>query len=208
MPVILNLKRCDNVKECGAPSACPTGAFFWDEQKKTLAVDISKCIDCFACAKCCSTGAILVVPDKDEYAETINLIENDPATIEDLFVDRYGAMTVKGTNELAVEDISEVINRSETLAAIEVLDADNPSCLISAIPYAVLFNGKNVALYKTMVSGENLDIAKDKLGVKHTPALVFIKNGKIVDTYQGSVNPGSVESVEFQKFVDNIFLKV
>lgn len=206
MPVILNLKKCDNVKECGAPTACPTGAFYWDEAKKTLAVDISKCTDCGACAECCSSGAVLVIPDEEEYKEAIWMIEQDESTIEDLFVDRFGAMTVKGSNELNVNEIPDIIKNSKDLSAIEVVDADNPLCLISAIPYVILFKGKKIPLYRIMASGEDLIVAQNKLGVQESPALIFVKDGRTIGSYQGKVEMGSSKATVLQKFIDNLIM--
>lgn len=193
MPVILNLKRCDNVKECSAPAVCPTHAFYWDEENNTLATDISKCINCGLCEKACPSGAVLVVADEGEYKATLKLIEKDPQTVEDLFVDRYGAMTVGNTKELSLADIDEVIKDCTNLIAIEVLDADNPLCLISAVPYSIIFGGKIIPLYKIMVSGEMLRDVKAYFDLECDPALILCKNGKIIEKYQGQVKDGTSE---------------
>lgn len=203
MPVILNLKRCDNVKECGAPASCPTQAFYWDEDNSTLATDISKCIDCGLCEEACPSGAVLVVSDDEEYKATLSLIENDPQTVEDLFVDRYGAMTVANTKELSVSEIDNFVKVSTNTIAIEVLDADNPSCLISAVPYSIIFNGKNISLYKIMVSGDTLKSVKKYFEVDSDPALILCRGGKIVAKYQGAVKEGSKEVRELIRFIQN-----
>lgn len=206
MPVILNLKRCDNVKECGAPAACPTHAFYWDEQNNTLATDVSLCIDCGKCESCCSSGAILVV-SQQEYQPTLKLIEDDPSTIQDLFVDRYGAMSVSGTRELSPDNIETLVKETKELSAIEVLDADNPSCLISAVPYAILFHDVQIALHKVMVSGEELAKAMKILKLKTTPALIFIQNGKAIAKYEGAAPEGSNEVIDLQTFIDKYINK-
>lgn len=203
MPVILNLKRCDNVKECSAPASCPTQAFYWDEDKRTLATDISKCIDCGLCEKACPSGAVLVVSDEGEYNATVSLIENDPQTIEDLFVDRYGAMTVANTKEPPITELDSIINDCTSTIAIEVLDADNPSCLISAVPYSIIFNGKDIPLYKIMVSGDTLKSVKKYFEVDSDPALILCRKGKIVAKYQGAVKEGSKEVRKLIKFIQN-----
>lgn len=203
MPVILNLKRCDNVRECGAPASCPTQAFYWDENNNTLTTDISKCIDCGLCEKACPSGAVLVIPDEGEYNATLSLIENDPQTIEDLFVDRYGAMTVASTKEISVTELDGIINGCTNAIAIEVLDADNPSCLISAVPYSIIFNGKDIPLYKIMVSGDTLKDVKKYFKVDIDPALILCHMGKIVAKYQGAVKEGSKEVRELIKFIQN-----
>ena len=34
MSVLINKKRCDNADVCSCISECPTGAFYWDADKK------------------------------------------------------------------------------------------------------------------------------------------------------------------------------
>ncbi|MCM1439632.1 MAG: 4Fe-4S binding protein [Roseburia sp.] len=187
MPAILNLKRCDNVKECGVPSKCSVGAFYWDETKKSLVIDAEKCIDCGLCENACPSGAILVVPDMDEYNATLRIIEQDKSTVADLFVDRYGAMTVSSTNEIRYEELDALIKNSTDIIAIEVVDANNPSCLISAVPYSVLFENKNIKLYKIMTCDDDLSNVKEFLKIEIDPALVICKNGKVVAIHQGEV---------------------
>lgn len=201
MPVILNLKRCDNVKECGAPTSCPTGAFYWDEKKRTLAVDIEKCTDCGACENACPSGAVLVVPDMEEYHATLRIIEQEGGSIKELFVDRYGAMTVDSTNEIAYKDVKDIIAKCSETIAIEVLDADNPSCLISAVPYAVLFGDKNIPLYKIMTSGDELKEAKKYLKLKQDPALILCKKGKVIAKYEGRVEAHTNEVEDLKAFI-------
>lgn len=202
MPVILNLKRCDNVKECGAPTKCPTGAFFWNEEKNSLDVNVKKCTNCHLCEKCCPTGAISVFDDEAEYKSALKLIENDKSTLEELFVDRYGAMAVDSTNCISIGDVEQLIEASKKTIALEVVDANNPLCLISAIPYDYLFEGKEIKLYKIMTTDEDLLVALEKLNVKEAPALVLIGNGKIISKFEGLVEFGTPSVKELKDFIN------
>lgn len=202
MPVILNLKRCDNVKECSVPAACPTHALYWDEAASSLAVDVSKCIDCGACRGLCPSGAVIEIEDPEEYKAALEIIENDPSTVADLFVDRYGAMTVSGTNEAKVIDLEKIIQAATSTTIIEILDADNPSCLISAIPYKVLLGDKKVVFYKVMVSDDELKQAQDIVGVTADTALIIVKSGKIVARFEGQAKDGTLRALELQDFID------
>ncbi len=202
MPAILNLKRCDNVKECGAPSKCAFGAFYWDESKRSLVINTEKCTDCGMCENACPSGAILVVPDIDEYNATLRIIEQDESTVADLFVDRYGAMTVSSTNEIKYEDLDPIITKCTDTIAIEIVDANNPSCLISAVPYSVLFESKHIKLYKIMVCDDELNNAKSFFKIEKDPALIICKNGKVTAIYQGEVKSDNESKVqELKEFV-------
>ncbi len=202
MPVILNLKRCDNVKECGAPSKCPTGAFFWNEEKNSLDVNVEKCINCHLCENCCPTGAISVFDDEEEYKSALKLIEKDESTIEELFIDRYGAMTVQTTNCIETSDIEELIRTSKEIIALEIVDANNPLCLISAVPYNYLFENKKIKLYKLMTANEDLIHACDILKVKEVPSLLLISNGKIIAKFEGLVEFGSPKVKTLKDFIN------
>lgn len=202
MPVILNLKRCDNVKECSVPSACPTQALYWDEAASSLAADVTKCIDCGACKGLCPSGAVTVIEDPEEHKAALEIIENDPSTVADLFVDRYGAMTVSGTNEAKVAELEKIVKNASSTTIIEILDADNPSCLISAIPYKVLLGEKNVIFYKVMVSGDELKKAQGIVGVTADTALIVVKNGKIFARFEGQAKEGTPHALELQDFID------
>jgi len=39
MAVLINFKICDNSKDCSGIRVCPMKAFFWDEKRKTVAVE-------------------------------------------------------------------------------------------------------------------------------------------------------------------------
>lgn len=45
MPVLINKKICDNAPECSGIEACETGALYFDEEKKRLAMTSQNVMD-------------------------------------------------------------------------------------------------------------------------------------------------------------------
>lgn len=80
--------------DCSGIEVCPTGAFYWDEENETIAVDQGECVDCGKCEDSCPVGAIRVARTEEEYQKIKKEIEEDPRKVSDLFVDRYGAEPV------------------------------------------------------------------------------------------------------------------
>lgn len=94
MPVLINFKICDNVKECAGAEVCPTRAIYWDEETNTLKLDNSKCTNCGACESSCMVNAIKVAKEEAEYHKLKEEIDADQRSRKDLYIDRYGAMPV------------------------------------------------------------------------------------------------------------------
>lgn len=94
MPVLINFKICDNAKECNGIEVCSTGALSWDEKKKTIIIDNSKCISCGKCEEACMVDAIRVAKDEKEYKRIKKEIDQDPRKVSDLFIDRYGGTPI------------------------------------------------------------------------------------------------------------------
>ena len=87
MPVLINWKICDNAKECNGIAVCPTGALFWDEKKKSIGIDNSKCVNCGKCEESCKVEAIHVAKNEEEYKKIKEQIDADPRKRSDLFID-------------------------------------------------------------------------------------------------------------------------
>ena len=68
------------------------GVFSWGEEG--LIIDNTKCISCGKCEKACMVSAIKVAKSEEEYKKIEKEIEEDPRTINDLLVDRYGAKPI------------------------------------------------------------------------------------------------------------------
>lgn len=67
MSVLINFKICDNDKACSGMAICPKKVFSWNEEKKSLEIDNTKCISCRLCEKACMVSAIKVAKDIEEY---------------------------------------------------------------------------------------------------------------------------------------------
>ncbi len=180
MPVLINFKICDNVPECNGIQACPTGALYWDDEKKTLAVDESKCILCGACERACEVGAIRVARTQEEYERIKKEIEEDPRTVADLFVDRYGAMPVEPAFRIEHGFDVEVL-QSPKPTVVELYNDDSIQCLIKSVPIKHLFQGRNIKYRKTEATPELMQ----EYGIKQLPCLLFFNQGRLVGKVEG-----------------------
>lgn len=183
MPVLINWKICDNSEECDGIEVCPTGAFYWDEKKKSIAIDEKKCINCGKCDNVCPVGAIRFAKNETERKKFQKEIDEDPKKVSDLFIDRYGASPVQSSSKLITPGRFNVqIIKSTRLAAIEIFDDDSIECLANSIPVRELFFGSNIR-YRKMKVDDNAFLKKYK--VKKLPVLLFFKNGKLLGKIEG-----------------------
>ena len=112
MPVIINFKVCDNSEACSALDICPTGAFSWNKEKKTLEIDDKKCINCGLCATSkdsCQVGASRFAKTNEELEKIKKEIEDDPRTIADLMADRYGGQPINMSFCCSEEELTKVL---------------------------------------------------------------------------------------------------
>ena len=186
MPVIINYKICDNSKDCNAIRVCPTGAFTWNDKKKTLEVDENKCIGCGLCAtseESCSVGAIKFAKTEEEYKKIKKEIDDDPRTIADLMVDRYGAEPINMPFYCTEENLPRVLNTPKT-CLIEVFNDDSIECLIKSIPVKEILNKTlNDALYRKVLV--ETDAFKEKFNIKEFPSILVIKDNKLLGKVEG-----------------------
>ena len=182
MAVLINFKICDNSKDCNGIRACPTGAFGWDEKEKTIFVDEALCINCGACA-CCSVDAIKVTNSDEEYEKVKKEIDDDPRTLNDLFVDRYGATPIQEMFTTTEERLDTVL-QSPRPFMVELYTEDTIMCLLKSIPIKELLEEFDIE-----ASFRKVEAVTDKLttryGVKELPALVFIKDNKVLGKIEG-----------------------
>lgn len=176
MPAIINFKICDNAPECDGPIVCPTKAIFWNETKKTLEIDQSKCTSCGACAKACPVGAIKVATG-DDFEFIKQEFENDTRKTSNLFVDRYGAQSTNKTSLISYSYFQSIINKKNKMV-FEVFDSDSTMCLIKSIPIRELFK-KNI-LYNRIDTNIDKTIIK-QYKIKKVPCLLFFENGQFKD---------------------------
>lgn len=182
MSVLINFKICDNAKECNGVAVCKTGAISWDEQKKTLVIDNSKCINCGLCEKSCLVNAIKVAKTDEEYQKLAAEIENDPRTAADLFVDRYGASPIQPAFLIPDGRFDLEVLEASKPTIVEVFNNESIQCLLKSIPIKDLFEGLDVK-YRRLLVRDN-DFLK-KYSVSKLPSLVFFNNGKLIGKIEG-----------------------
>lgn len=181
MPVLINFKICDNSKDCSGIEVCPTGAFHWDEKKKTIAVDSSKCASCGKCAAACPVHAIRVAKTEEESKKIQKEIDADQRKVSDLFVDRYGAEPTEPAFLISDKKFEVQILKSTQPAVVELFNEKSMQCLSHSVPVKELFKDMKIK-YRKM--GAEADFLK-KYSVKKLPALLFFKDGKLVGKIEG-----------------------
>lgn len=173
MAVLINFKICDNAKECGGVAVCPTGALSWDEENETIKIDNDKCICCGACERSCPVNAIKVAFSDEEYDKIAKQIEDDPRTIKDLFVDRYGAAPLSEFFMISEDEIENKL--TDGIVLVELYNDDSIECLLKSIPVKEITKDlpKDTLFFKAESKEENL------------PALLIYKNKKLLGKIEG-----------------------
>lgn len=185
MPVIINFKICDNAEACNAINVCPTGAFHWNSEKKTLEIDKDKCIECGACAtseKSCQVGAIRFARTKEALEQIKKEIAEDPRTISDLQADRYGATPINMPFSCSEKELDSVLTTTKT-CLIEVYNEDSIECLIKSIPVKEILKEIDNSTYrKVEVKSEDF---KKKYSINELPSLLIFKDKKLLGKIEG-----------------------
>ncbi len=187
MPVIINFKVCDNAEVCNAIDVCPTGAFRWNREKKTLEIDKEKCIECGKCAtseESCGVGAIKFARNEEELEKIKKEIEEDKRTIKDLMVDRYGAQPINMPFYCKESELEKVISTKRTVL-VEVFKEETEECLIKSIPVKEIFSMLNIP----DLTYRKLEIETDKIVKKYhiekLPSLLIFKSGNNIGKIDG-----------------------
>ncbi len=181
MAVLVNFKICDNAKECGGISVCPTGALSWNEEKKSIEIDNDKCISCGQCEKECPIGAIMISKSREEYEKNKKEIAEDTRTIKDLFVDRYGASPLSDFFKIDGSDI-EAKKNLKRITLIELYNDDSIQCLLKSIPIKkITENFEDIMFYKVYADDETLK----KYNINVLPSLLVFKDGKLNNIVEG-----------------------
>lgn len=199
MKALINFKICDNAPECSGIEVCPTKAMHYDEENETIVVDEDKCINCGLCERACPIGAIRVAKNEEEYERIQKEIEDDPRTIKDLFVDRYGAAPLSEFFMLEASDLADKVNNN-SLVLVEVYQEDTIECLIKSIPIKTITEDmdKNTMFYKV----EATDELSSKYSINEYPSLLVFKDGNYVDKISGYYTSDKLD--EFMSKLNNI----
>ncbi|MEM5778084.1 MAG: 4Fe-4S dicluster domain-containing protein [Candidatus Aenigmatarchaeota archaeon] len=182
MAVLINFKICDNAKECNGIAVCPTHTLYWDEKRKSIGIDNSKCISCGKCEKACMVGAIRVAKNEDEYKKIKREIDEDPRKVSDLFVDRYGAQTIQPAFLIPDGRFDIEVLESNKLTTVEFFNKDSINCLLYSIPIKELFENVDIKYRRLEVKDESL---LKKYKVKSLPSLLFFNKGKLIGKIEG-----------------------
>lgn len=182
MAILINFKICDNAPECLAPPVCPTGAITWNEEKKTLEIDNSKCTSCGLCIPTCPMEAIFLAKTDAEYNQIKKEIDEDKRTRKDLFVDRYGAMPLMEAFMATEDMIKDKVERKE-LTFVEIYDAENVECLLKSIPLKEITEDmpKDTRYYKVNFTDNLLK----EYDISTLPSLLMFKDGKLIGKVEG-----------------------
>lgn len=202
MAILINYKICDNAPECLAPPICPTGAITWNDEKKTLEIDNSKCTSCGLCIPTCPMEAIFLAKTDEEYAQIKKEIDEDKRTRKDLFVDRYGAMPLMDAFMADEEMIKGKIER-DNLTFIEIYDAENVECLLKSIPLKEITENmpKDTRYYKVNYT----DSLMKKYDIKELPSLLLFKSKELLGKVEGYYPTDEKE--KFLSLIDDIINK-
>lgn len=175
MAILINFKTCDNSPECSGIGVCPKKALYFDEQKDSLCVNNELCTSCNSCVRACPVGAIYLAKTPQEYETQQQVIDNDPRTSKELFVDRYWAVPISNKTLLESDQVEENIYHANHLVVIELLEDTSIECLIKSIPIKELLP-ETIGYYKFFADADFLE----QYHVDTFPTLLFFDQGKII----------------------------
>ena len=185
MAVLVNFKICDNDKACSGMAVCPNGVFSWNEEKQTLEIDNSKCVCCGLCEKACMVSAIRVARTDEEYKKIEEEINNDPRSINDLLVERYGAKLVDPAMTFGKkENIHVKISEGKRPLIIELNKEETIMCLLKSIKVKKIADAFDAGTRYRKLEVEDEEILKE-FQVKELPAMLFFKDGNLVGKIEG-----------------------
>jgi len=194
MAVLVNFKICDNDKACSGMSACPNGVFEWDEKNSTLVIHNEKCISCGLCEKACMVSAIKVARTEEEYKKIEKEFDDDPRTINDLLVDRYGATPIDKAMIGKENEIELKLGDAKRPFMVELYNEDSIMCLLKSIPIKEIADNfdKETRYRKIEVNSEEL---LKEYNIKELPSLLFFKDSKLLGKIEGYYDENSKEEL-------------
>lgn len=204
--VIINRNICDNAPECSGIEVCPTGAIYWDDKAEAIAYNAEKCVDCGSCADPvvggCPVGAILWGCDDEDYDKKKQAVEEDTRTLEQLEVERYGAVPILPILEF--EDIESVLNDAEDqYVLIEFFSDDSINCLIHSIRVEDITALFDLPVIYKKVQVSDCDDCKRWCAAEDLPALAIFKNEKLISVISGYYENDTDSSEEFFAQIQN-----
>lgn len=194
MAVLINFKICDNDKACSGMSVCPNGVFEWDENNKTLLIDNEKCTSCGLCEKACMVSAIRVAKTEEEYKKIQKEFDDDPRSINDLLVDRYGATPIDKAMIGYEEEVELKLKHAQRPLIVELYNEDSIMCLLKSIPMKKIADtfDENTRFRKVEIKTDKL---LEKYNIKELPSLLFFRKGQLVGKIEGYVDDDAQEEL-------------
>ncbi len=192
MASFINFKICDNALECSGIEVCPVGAITYNEKEEKIEIDNDKCISCGKCETACPVGAFRVARTKEEEELIQKEIDEDPRTIKDLFVDRYGAAPLSEFFMIEAEDVCNKI-KQDGFVLLELYEDETIECLLKSIPIKELTKDMpaETLFYKSPCSDE----LKEQYQLEEIPSLLVFKYGELVGKIEGYYNVDAKEEV-------------
>ena len=187
MSVLVNFKICDNADVCSGVEVCPTGAIFWNAEQQTLGTDNSKCTSCGLCADACPAKAIAVANTDEEYNSIKKSFDDDPRTLKDLWVERYGASPVDEAILIPVSETTLLVEKNTGFLALEIVDDLDTACLIDSVPISELFDEIEYSHYKVTTRDELYGEFSKAYGVLEIPTFLLFSNDKVILKVEGVV---------------------
>lgn len=204
MSVFVNFKICDNAVECSGIEVCPSKALYWDGNEKTVVTDNDKCMSCDLCVAACPAGAIRVAHNLMEEIQIEKDIEDDPRTLKDLMVERYGASPVNETTLISVREAEEHIAKNSLLTIIEIIDNDDTPCLINSVPISEIFGDLGYDYFKITIGDEMYNSFAEKYLINDCPTLLVFKSSELIVRMDGGVENGDYfQRTEFIQKITN-----
>ena len=116
-----------------------------------------------------------------EYNKLKKEIDEDPRTTKDLFVDRYGAVSISEFFQINLDEIKEKVGK-DNITLIEVYNPEYAECLLKSIPIKEITKdlSKDTMFYKT-----ESDKELEEYNVKELPSLLVFKKGKLLGKIDG-----------------------